>query len=128
MPGLCAFSVAVLLSVYCLPFFRSKSDAPFWNFATNFTGVTLGSIVAAGVLAGGITLLYVAVMMIFDLGKVIKPIIVIDSFLLGLVMPLLIMGQIPPKEQIYNDTNIGLNKFFRGVIKFMFEIIFIKNR
>ena len=120
MPGLCAFSVAVLLSVYCLPFFRSKSDSPFWNFATNFTGVTLGSIVAAGVLASGISLLYAAVIVIFNLGEVIKPIIVIDSFLLCLVMPLLIMGQIPPKEQIYNDTNIGLNKFFRGVIKFMF--------
>ncbi len=113
--------VAVLiLAVFMVSFFRSKTDLPLWNFTMHLLrGLALAFVVGI-VLIAGLRLLIYSFMELF--GWNINWRILSDIyFVCGiLITPTVFLQFIPGKEKKHDENAQGLSKVMQGVVHFLF--------
>ena len=120
MPGILAAILMIGLSVFCLPFFRTRNDIPFYNFSLRAIRAISIAALAVGILCGAISLLFTAIQHLFDIHQGTRLLIVINLAFVMLVFPTLILMQLPKKEELLDETKCESDKFFGGIIRYLF--------
>ena len=120
MPGLLAAVLAVVISVFCLPFFRCGNDVPFWKFALQALTAVLIAAIATGVLCGAISLLFTAVQHLFDIDGGNRLLICINVFFVVLLFPALVLMQLPETDKLINEQEFRSDKFIIAVMHYLF--------
>ncbi|MCQ2973884.1 MAG: DUF4153 domain-containing protein [Bacteroidales bacterium] len=119
-PLMFALCTTILLSMFCLPFFRCKNDIPFVNFISKFIKSILVSVLIICILCGGISLLFYSVDQLFNL-KLDDDFLVSILFFISInLTPILVFIQIPKKDQVIDDNVYDLDKISKVAIRYLF--------
>ena len=102
--ALLAIATTVVLSSFCLPFFRTKNDLPVWHHVLHLYKAGLTALLFAGTLFVGVILLILAFVFLFDgdMSERLLQIVTVTSFVF--IFPVLVLAYLPAKVNTQDET------------------------
>lgn len=111
--------VALLVLLVTLPFWKNKDDRECWNFTFRLlTGAAIGELVGLLMMAG-LMILYYGTMSLFGYESSVKTyfsIVIVCTITIAVILFLI---RIPEGQQKHDQQN-HRNRFFTGVIRYLF--------